>query len=269
MSSGTHENRPTLTPAVPTVAVRRLGARAVMRQDWSDLLFLHWEVPASMLMPLIPAPLELDEYEGRAFVGLVPFAMRGVRPVGLPALPGISDFLEVNVRTYVRLEGGAPGVWFLSLDAASRLAVWVARTFWNLPYYRAEMRSVDARASGGSITYTSRRLGDGAGAAGVDLAYRPTGEVRTALPGSLDHFLVERYLLYARGRDSLGSGRVFHDPYPLRGAVVERMEESLLAANGLTRPSGVPIVHYSPGVRTRIGPLRRLPRTSTGPGELG
>ena len=233
--------------------------RAVMRQVWRDLLFLHWEVPATVLRPHVPESLELDEHEGRVFVGLVPFTMRGVRPVGLPALPGLSAFPEVNVRTYVRLDGGDPGVWFLSLDARSRLVVWVARQFWNLPYHWASMSSDEGRERGGSITYKSNRIGSRPGEASIDLAYRPIGGVRKAIPGSLEHFLIERYVLYARGRGGrLWRGRVDHDPYPVQDAEVERLEETLLAANGLTRPTAAPLVHYSAGVRTRIGALRRL-----------
>jgi uncharacterized protein YqjF (DUF2071 family) len=230
--------------------------RVVMWQEWYDLLFLHWEVPFEALRSRVPRPLEIDTFEGRAFVGLVPFGMRGVRPSWGPAIPGVSAFLETNVRTYVKLEGGEPGVWFFSLDAASTPAVLGARWCWHLPYFRARMSL--RRGEGGTIAYRSERLWPGPRPAGCQIRYRPTGRVETAAGGTLDHFLIERYVLYARRGDRLFRGRVRHEPYRSRRAEVIDLEESLLGAAGFERPDEAPLTHHAEGVRVRIGPLSRI-----------
>ena len=128
---------------------------AALRQSWLELLFLHWAVPVEVLRPLVPRRLEIDTYEGRAYVGLVPFTMTGVRPVWSPAIPGLADFHEVNVRTYVHLDGREPGVWFLSLDASSRVAVLVARATYHLPYRFARMSLT--RGPEEEVHYSSER----------------------------------------------------------------------------------------------------------------
>ncbi|MFM8618508.1 MAG: YqjF family protein, partial [Opitutaceae bacterium] len=147
---------PARVPAVPT----RPAGPAVMRQRWIDLLFLHWEVPVDVILPTLPPGLEPDTFDGRAFLGIVPFRMDKVRPAFLPALPGVSYFPELNLRTYVRDRAGVPGVWFYSLDAGNRVAVAIARKFFHLPYHaaRMEMRRGD-RA--GSISFSSRRRATG------------------------------------------------------------------------------------------------------------
>ena len=157
-----------LAPTMPP------SGRTAMRQQWSDLLFLHWPVPVEALRPLIPEPLQIDTYDGVAYVGLVPFTMTGVRPTWAPPVPGVSNFLEVNVRTYVHYQGRDPGVWFFSLDASQSLAVRIARRFWNLPYRFARMSQT--RSADGSISYRSDRLWPGPLPAGCDLTYRPEGE---------------------------------------------------------------------------------------------
>jgi len=234
-----------------------------MHQAWRDLLFLHWPIPVAAVRGLIPETLEIDAFEGRAYVGLIPFRMTGIRPVGLPPLPGLSRFEEVNVRTYVqRGDGRDRGVWFFSLDAAHRLAVAVARRTYHLPYHHARMRLARAEgpgaADGGAITYTSTRLGPGPRPAACELAYTPTGPARPAEPGTLEHFLVERYILYTRGPRGLLSGRVHHAPYQIQGATVHRLEESLVAAAGIARPETAPLAHYCQGVHVRIEAPRTL-----------
>ncbi len=244
----------TIDRITPTM---RPEGRAVQHQRWLDLLFLHWRVPVSMLRPLIPAALEVDTFEGEAFVGVVPFTMRGVRPVWAPAVPGVSNFHETNVRTYVHHQGRDPGVWFFSLDAANRLAVWIARTFWHLPYHHAAM-SLE-RLSDGSVRYTSDRRAPPPLPARCDVTYRPTGVPMDAKPGTLEHFLAERYVLYAdTGGGDLRLGRVHHAPYPLQPAQVIDWDESLLVAAGIARPAGEPMAHFASGVDVEVFALEKI-----------
>ena len=203
-------------------------------------------MPAAALRALVPEPLAIDTFEGDAFVGIVPFTMRGVRPRWAPAVPGVSSFHETNLRTYVHRDGRDPGVWFFSLDAARRLAVWIARTFWHLPYHHARM----TLQAGDTVRYASRRRSDGAMFRGTA---RPVGAPRTAVPGTLEHFLVERYVLYAQRRDGgLRRGHVHHPPYPLQDAELSDWDESLLAAAGIERPADPPCVHFAAGVDVEV-----------------
>ncbi len=233
---------------------RRPPGRAAMRQRWAELLFLHWTVPAAALRPRLPPALSVDTFEGQAYVGLVPLAMRGVRPVWAPPLPLLSDFREVNVRTYVHLKGQEPGVWFFSLDTSNPLAVAVARVLFKLPYYLARMRL--EYEAGGTVRYSSDRWGSRP--ARCTVRYAPSGPARVAPPGSLEYFLAERYVLYTQGRGHLYRGRVHHPPYPLQPAQVDGLEETLLAAAGLTRPAQAPLAHYAHEVSVEVFPLRRL-----------
>ena len=236
---------------------RRPDRRAVMRQDWHRLLFLHWEVPDDSLRALLPPGLELDLFEGRAFVGLVPFSMTGVRPVGLPAFPPLSNFHETNVRTYVHVAGRDPGVWFFSLDAANRIAVWLARTWFHLPYYHARMSLTEREGARPILTYTSCRA-EGPGSARTAIQATPTGPARAATLGTLDHFLAERYLLYAEHQGRIYRGQVHHSPYPLQPAEALAIDETLLAANGIARPEATPLAHFASGVRVEVFPLERV-----------
>jgi uncharacterized protein YqjF (DUF2071 family) len=180
---------------------------------WTDLLFLHREVETAVLRPLVPKGLEIDTWGGRAWLGIVPFAMSGVAPRGLPAWGPVSDFPEINVRTYVTA-GGKPGVWFLSLDVPSRLAVWLARTFFHLPFFCAEVRCQVERD--GEVRYAARR-----GERRFRARYRPVGTA-AALPGSFAHWATERYCLYAARADGqVFRGEVHHAPWPLERAEVE------------------------------------------------
>lgn len=234
-------HRPTPPPARPWV----------MRQVWHDLLFAHWPLPPEVLAPTLPAGLELDTREGRAWLGVIPFRMSGVRLRGLPPLPGVGAFPEANVRTYVRA-GDRPGVWFYSLDAASRLAVAAARRWFHLPYVHARMRawrawndegSGHARMrsggdEGGGVRYESRRtgaVGPGPGGAGaLACSYGPTGDVFEARPGTLEHWLTERYCLYAAAPDGrLFRGEIHHAPWPLQPAEARFERNELAAASGL------------------------------------
>src|SRR5690606_32311415 len=180
--------------------------------------------------------------------------MRDVSPWWSPSVPGVSNFHELNVRTYC-VRDGVPGVWFYSLDAASSLAVTVARTGWGLPYHRARMRlDVD----GDAVAYESDRRWPGPKPARFSARYRAVGHVRRAAPGTLEHFLLERYVLFARRGDRLYSGRVHHEPYPYRDVELEAIDESMIAAAGLARMPGDPLAHYSPGVDVDIFALEAI-----------
>jgi uncharacterized protein YqjF (DUF2071 family) len=220
---------------------------------------VHWQVPVEQIAPHLPPELSVDTFDGRAFVGLVPFAMEGVRPRWAPALPAVSAFLETNVRTYVHRAGRDPGVWFFSLDAASRLAVALARALFHLPYFHARMKM---RAQGSEVEYRSRRARTTTKPAELDVRWVVEGAMGRAAPGTLEHFLAERYVLYSRDADGgLWLGRVHHTPYPLHHARVERLEESLLGAAGLAQETGAgdpASVLYSPGVDVEVFALERV-----------
>jgi uncharacterized protein YqjF (DUF2071 family) len=239
--------------------------RPIGHHRWSNLLFIHWRLPAEAVGRLIPRELTLDTWEGDAFVGLVAFQLSGVRPWWSPAVPGVSSFCETNVRTYVRHRDGEPAVWFFSLDAARSLAVRVARWKWSLPYYRAEM---EVRRSRSRIAYASRRLWPGPAGAMCRIeakigesaggpAHAGTPEFpRPALPGTLNHFLIERYVLYAQApADELLTARVVHVPYPLRPARVDRLEETLLSAAGIVSHDDYCHTTFCDGVDVDILPL--------------
>lgn len=219
-------------------------------QRWRSLLFVHWPVPIDAMREAVPRALELDLLDGTAYVGVVPFAMEGVKPSWWPEALAFR-FLETNVRTYV-VHRGVPGVYFFSLEAASRLAVFAARTFWGLPYHHARM----ALSRGGNeIRYETRRSGRGARL----LARYVVGDALGASrPDTIEHFLLERYVLFVERRGRLFSGRVHHTPYPAHRAELLEVEDDLVAAAGLPAPRGAPAyVHYSPGVDVEIFGLER------------
>lgn len=227
---------------IDRLAIRAKPAgRPAMLQTWSRLLFLHWPVDPAALRAVVPADLELDTHDGRAWIGLVAFRMENVHPPGLPGIPTVRDFLELNVRTYVHA-GGVPGVYFFSLDAESRLAVWGARTFWHMPYFHARM---DLRERDGRILYTSQRIHAGAAPAMFHAIWRPGAPLPESQPGSLAFFLTERYCLYTHRRARLQRARVWHPPWPLRSAQVEELRVNMLAQIDLPEPAGEPLVHYS------------------------
>lgn len=267
---------------------RRPTGRVVMRQQWRELLFLHWPVPIEELRPLLPPQLSLDTFDGQAYIGLVPFTMRNVRPTLLPPFPPLSNFHEINVRTYVHYQGREPGVWFFSLDAANAIAVRIARAWFALPYYYANMtlrheqpekpnthtQSDDhtdnyttdnhTSPSGRSATdhctthYTTERLWPNPLPACSELQWTPAGEIRAAEPGTLDHFLIERYILYAEKKGELYRGKVHHSPYPVQTAILHSLQENLIAQAGIMRPETPPHIHYASGVDVSIYPLQKV-----------
>lgn len=210
-----------------------------MTQSWHDLLFAHWPVPRNLLATLVPAAFELDLFDGDAWLGIVPFYMTNVTPRLLPALPWLSQFPELNVRTYVRA-GGKPGVFFFSLDAGNPVAVWVATTLLRLPYRHASM-TVERTADG--VRYVSRRDD---GDASFEATYRPTGPATTPLPGTLEYFLTERYCLYALDRHARPYRLEIHHPeWQLQRAEADIERNSMAQASGLTLPKASPLLHFA------------------------
>ncbi|MCB1063398.1 MAG: DUF2071 domain-containing protein [Verrucomicrobiae bacterium] len=251
-----------MVPPLPEIQDRlaqreaKRGESPVMYQRWSELLFLHWSYDPLEIQQSLPAGLTVDTHDGRAWVGLFPFRMEGIRPRGLPALPWLSAFPEMNVRTYVYDEAGRPGVWFYSLDAARWIAVKIARKAFHLPYHHAEM-AVNRDPDSGWIDYRSRRF---QGAADASFRYRGATGSREeeAVPGSLDFFLVERYLLFSRDESAgkLFRGNVSHPPYRFRPAEVTDFQVDPIVAAGLSVPVGRPEhVAYVESVDVAIHPL--------------
>jgi uncharacterized protein len=240
---GQTANRPWSPPAEPWV----------MGQTWRDLLFAHWALPPEAVARILPPALALDTFDGRAWIGVTPFEVSGLRPRGGPPMPLISRFPELNVRTYASL-GGKPGIFFLSLDAASLPAVLAARRSYRLPYFRASM-SIARR--GGEIRYESDRTSRDGEPAAFAADYGPRGAVFRAAPGTLEYFLAERYCLYTvdeTGRPLRAD--IQHPPWPLQPAA------ATIATNTMTRPWRVelpdepPLLHYSGVQRVVIWPLR-------------
>lgn len=225
-----------------------------MRQWWGKLLFMHWPVEPKFLRPLLPPQLSIDTFEGRAWVGVVPFTMWGVRASVLPPIPGTSAFHELNVRTYVHYDG-VPGVWFHSMDASNPLAVWGARKFYFLPYYNARM---NLQQNGQTILYESERVHRDAEPAAFGATWEIGEPLEPAAPDSLTFFLTERYCLYTAHREELFRCRIHHQPWPLRRAALTRHDSTLLEALGLPAPHGAPLLHYAEAIKTDIWPLVRV-----------
>ena len=226
-----------------------------MHQDWGHLLFLHWPVPPEQLRPSLPPGLELDLYEGRAYVGLTPFTMTEVRPAGCPRSRSSRASTRPTSGPMSTPEGRDPGVWFFSLDAASALAVIGADLLGFLA--RIDM-TIDRSPGAAPIDYRPQRRWPGPTSASCSVRYAPRGPVTSAALGSLEYFLVERYVLYSVARGRLYRGRIQHAPWPLQGADVPYLEETLLAAAGIARPEGTPLAHYGREVRVEIFPAERV-----------
>lgn len=220
----------------------------VMYQTWNDLLFIHWEIEQGELQLKLPDGLYVDTFNGKAYAGVTPFFLTDLRLPGLPAIPGISDFLELNVRTYVYNEDGLPGIWFFSLYANQTLAVKAANLI-PLPYKKVEIKAVYTR---GYIDYTLLQYNSGT-LIDSEYIYKPIGEVHYPESESLDFFLVERYyLFYLDKSGNLKRIRVNHDPYPLQQAEVMKSNSNLILLQGLTHSGR--------------GPVHQV--FSTGPGQI-
>jgi uncharacterized protein len=212
----------------------------VMRQTWNDLLFAHWPVQPQLLASKIPPQLPLDVYDGHAWIAVVPFHMTNVAPRGVPALPWVSAFPELNVRTYVRIHD-KPGVYFFSLDAANPLAVSVARTLIGLPYFSASMR---VQVTDGAVRYRSRR----ARRPHAELigTYRPVGPVFEPVPGSLEYFLTERYCLYHRNHRNVPYRlEIHHPPWTLQPARGHLLRNEMADINDIALPHSPPLLHFA------------------------
>lgn len=215
--------------------------RWTWRQSWCDLLFAHWPVPVQKLRNLVPPELTLQEFEGTSWIGVVPFHMQGVMRRPFPDLPWISAFPELNLRLYVEADG-KPGVWFLSLDASNPLAVWAARRFFHLPYVRARMSISGLPAP---VSYRSLRLERPRGVE-FRAEYEPISEPYLARPGTLEHWLTERYCLYARTpRGKLLRAEVHHRPWPLQRASAEIRRNDLFTPHGLCISEPPALLHFS------------------------
>jgi uncharacterized protein YqjF (DUF2071 family) len=222
----------------------------LMAQSWHDLLFAHWPISPETLRPLVPSQLDLDRFDQQCWIGVIPFWMSGVRPRAIPAIPGLSSFPELNVRTYVT-RCGRPGVYFFSLDAASLPAVRTARAIYRLPYFFADMRVKD---TGPEIAYRcSRRKAE----AEFRACYAPRDVVELRKPGTIEHWLTERYCLYTVHDQTVYQGDVHHVPWPLQNASAEIEVNSMARAAGISLPDTRPLLHFAKRLDVVVWPLRR------------
>ena len=241
-----------------TSAHGRPGARWIGHLAWHDLLFAHWPVPAAALRPHVPPGLEIDEFDGSAWLGVIPFDMTSMYVRGLPPLPGLARTLELNVRTYVRLPP-SQGVYFFSLDAANWLAVMGARATYHLNYRHARMSLV---RRGGRILYVSRRIHRGAPAAEFRGVYSPTGPPFLSKPGSIEYWLTERYTMFGvDGRGRIHRGDIDHPRWMLQPAEAEFDLNAMTAQIGLELPHVPPLLHFSKSMDVHVWLPQRLGRT--------
>lgn len=215
-----------------------------MLQTWTHLTFLHWPYAPDLIRPLIPAALDLDTFDGEAWVGLVPFEIHGT--------PGIPHFPETNLRTYVIGPDGSRAVWFFSLDAARLLAVLGARIGYHLPYFWANM---SVHVAGRAVHYRSRRHWLRSGDAMTDLTIEPAELYQPSELTDRDHFLTARYRLYTTSRGRLRHAQIEHPPWPLARAKLIQMRQTLFQSAGLPVPQGEPLVHYATEISVKIGRL--------------
>jgi len=223
----------------------------IMAQTWHDLLFAHWPAAPDRVRHLVPRELPLDTFHDAAWVAIAPFHMSGIRALGMPPIPGFSRFPELNVRTYVKLDG-KPGVYFFSLDVTNRAAVWAARTFYHLPYYLANMQ---VKVSGDKVDYFSQRLSS---AAELRIKYWPTSPVRRRERGSIEHWLTERYCLYTIAHNKVFRAEIHHVQWPLQDAAAQIENHSMAFAAGISLPASKPLLHFSKRLDVLVWPLRQV-----------
>ncbi|MGI5215821.1 YqjF family protein [Plantactinospora sp. CA-290183] len=234
------------TPAPPPPRV----SRPVMYHRWNWITFIHWRYPSPTLQALLPEGLTVETCDGSAWIGLTPFLMQEVRAPALPAVPWLSEFPEINVRTYVRDRRGRSGIWFLSLDAARLPAVLAARAGYGLPYFWSDMR---VRVEGDRVDYRCRRRWPGPRGARCDAETRIGPALTGAEVDPLAHFLTARYRLFSRIAGRLVAAEAEHVPWPLHRAELLRLDQDLVTAAGLPAPTGDPLTHASLGVPVRVG----------------
>lgn len=224
-------HRPWALPAAPWI----------MAQNWRDLLFAHWSVSAEALRKHIPKKLELELFDGQAWIGIVPFTMTGVRLRCTPSVPWLSEFPELNVRTYVSADG-KPGVWFFSLDAANPIAVELARIWFHLPYFHSRIKSTVGPEQ---VIYSSRRTDCRGHGEQLEVIYSANGAPFKAQVGTLEYFLTERYCLYAEKADgTLLRGEIHHAPWNLQQASASFGTNTMTEKLGI-EISGPPVLHFS------------------------
>lgn len=221
-----------------------------MHQTWGRLLFMHWPVAPETIQSQIPDGLAIDTFDGQAWIAITPFMMWNIRPTGLPLLPLLSEANELNVRTYVTYRG-VPGVWFFSLDINHRLAAVMARLFFHLPYFAAEieMTQQDHTTEFRLIRNEQARFRG---------RWLFSGQIFPAEPGSLEQFLVERYCLYTQRAGKLYRARIWHEPWPLQRADLDFYESNMIESNGIQTPSGAPLLHYANRLDVEIWPIHKL-----------
>jgi uncharacterized protein len=236
----------------------RLAARLrpegspLMYQSWGSLLFMHWRVDPEILIPLLPERVSIDTFHGSAWVAITPFTLWNVRPIFVPPLPWVSDFHEINVRTYVHVDK-VPGVWFFSLDASATLPVIGARALFHLPYYDSKIKFVQ---TGNTIDCTMKRE-----AAERSARFKATwligDSMPESVPGSMEFFLTERYCLYTQHKEVVYRCRIHHRPWPLQRALVDEYETDLFEANSIGSPLEEPILHSGGPVDVEVWPLEK------------
>jgi uncharacterized protein len=236
----------------PSTDLDRLAMRTrpegspIMHQTWLNLLFLHWPIDPALLRPLIPSRLEIDTYDGKAWIGITPFAMADIHLTNLPAVPGLDSLVELNVRTYVHYQG-KPGVWFFSLDASKLLPAIAARIVFMLPYYRAAMefaQTIDA------FRFNSQRtVGP---TANFSASWKTGIRLRDPDQDSLAFFLVERYALFSGSNESLMMARIYHHPWILEEVVGVEHTSSMISALNLPEPVDAPLAHFSRSLKVEI-----------------
>lgn len=236
-----------------TIRERPQG-QPLMNQTWGKLLFMHWRIDERELRPLIPQQLEIDTFDGTAWIGVIPFTMWNIRalPPFMPAVPGFSSAHELNVRTYVHYNG-VPGVWFFSLDCNSPAAVMAARTFYHLPYYNA---GIDLEQTGHTIDYALKRTDKPAAYFRGSWTIGET--VPFSHPESLEFFLTERYCLYSQSSGNLYRARIFHQPWPLQQATLNAYDSTMIEALRVKAFEGEPVLQYAEEINVDIWGIKRL-----------
>jgi uncharacterized protein YqjF (DUF2071 family) len=247
-------NRQHLTELDRLTIRARPEGQPLMHQTWGKLLFMHWRIDERELRQIIPAQLEIDTFDGTAWIGVVPFTMWDIRalPPYMPVVPGFSSAHELNVRTYVHYNG-VPGVWFFSLDCNSAAAVIGARTFYHLPYYNAD---IELAQTGPMIDYSLARIDEPR--ASFKASWMVGETIPFTHPESLDFFLTERYCLYSESEGDLYRARIFHQPWPLQKASINFYESTMIEVLGVKAFNDKPILHYAEALEVDVWGIRKL-----------